>query len=132
MDATNTRETNMQWQADLACRTWTQTLSKMFDKLTDAFALGQLGIRNADGASDCTREAASDFFQLIVSAVSKRAWSMMIWSEVSPLSWAGLLHKNTDRVSQKLSELEEEQSVIVEAWDYLTKKEGDWKAWFTT
>ena len=127
MEATKSRETNVALQADWSCREWAQTIAQAFAQLRNPLALRALGIHGTD-TDEHTLQTASDFFELIVSIASKRSWSMATWSEVSPKSWAGLLHANIDLVKETLTQMRNEHKIIQDAWKCVIEKQADWKA----
>ena len=110
------RSTNLQVQADWAAKGWAQTLVSLFGVLLEPKSLHWIGL-DAPSIVDASssRPMARDFVRLMLRTASARAWSMAIWSELPPFSWAAIAHSDEAVRKTALQTMESDYEVVAAA-----------------
>ena len=94
MDATKSQDDNRTLQAYWASRGWLQTVAETLGLLVTDRTLRSLRLKVTSEDVGQQQERANMFYNLVLGAATKRAWSMSIY-DVAPYNWAHLLYYST-------------------------------------
>ena len=122
LDVCKDRDASLQLQAGWALGEWCSTIFEVFLPLFDLEALRCLNLLQEDSSSSSQSEDGMTFMRLLVRTASARAWSMLTWSHIPPLNFAGILHGDAELRQEALVRMKEDCAIVLAARDYVEKK----------
>ena len=73
---------------------------------------GLLEAAEDEASQDELEQDTRLFLKLTIRATAQRAWSMMVWSDLPPNAWHGMLSDDPSKARESLNAMRDDQEVV--------------------